>query len=175
MCILLLTEAKSQPDLIPQTITRLQAQAEAAAVNNTTGKKRSATAVDGGQATAEHVDATESELLDSNSNSNIMELEVTDAAVVIVPETTESLVDVPKKKRVRLSAKRSIWTAHDMDLKAALSSGSESIFRKLIAALNHPPGPLLCALGLHVELFYLLKFTDSEDRRRLSIYSMLTF
>jgi hypothetical protein len=135
-----------------------------AAATNTSGKKRSFTTAEGEQSTTENVGATEIELVVESNNG--MELEVTDAAVVVVPDTTENLVDVPKKKRVRLSDKRAVWTAYDMDLKAALSSGSGSIFRKLIGALTQPPGPLLCALGLHVELFTLLKLTDSDDRRR---------
>ena len=138
-----------------------------AAATNTSGKKRSFTTAEGEHSTADHVGATEIELVVDSNNS--MEWEVTDAAVVVVPDTSENLVDMPKKKkkRVRLSDKRAIWTAHDMDLKAALlSSGPESIFRKLIAAMTQPPGPLLCALGLHIELFTLLKLTDADDHQR---------
>ena len=133
------------------------------------GKKRPLPppSVDAAQGGAEHEGLAENDPVDSKG---MMELEPTDTAVGAVPETSETragVSDGPKKKRVRLSDKRAIWSAQDMDLKSALFKESVFVLRKLIAALTHPPGPLLCALGLHIELFTLLKLSDSDSRRRL--------
>ena len=97
----------------------------------------------------------------ANYNSQIQSHSEEILSDPLVPAGDEVVEVRPSKRRRSRQSLESLhfmnWTAEDLDPSVDLTSSEipGSVRSRLVRYLTQPPGPLLCALGLHRELFHL--------------------